>query len=380
MDARGRMRPAARRLAKPALMCAAVLLAALAVRRVIPEGHTKSERVPEPPRPVSVVAARTRAMPVELQASGFVVSEHVVQVRPQVSGLLKRIFFTEGEAVRAGQRLFLIDPAPFAADLDSARAVRDSARANLRRMQGLVPGNYVTPQDYINARASAEQAEAAYRRAEINLSYTDIRASVAGRSGALATRTGNLVAPTDGAALVTIVQTRPIEVQFALAQQYLPQLRAAQTALEVAVLREDGGGELGRGEVVFVDNAVNAGTGTVTLKARLANEREQLWPGQLVTARVRLALEPRALVVPESALLTGAAGNYVYVLEGGRATRRDVTVNRHAGELAVIAGGLREGEQLIERVPSDLQPGTPVRPSTPEPAPRARVRLPEPGA
>ena len=240
----------------------------------------------------------------------------------------------------------------------------------------------LTPQDYINARASAEQADAAYRRAEINLSYTVIRASVSGRSGGLSTRTGNLVAPSDAAPLVTINQTRPIEVQFSLAQEFLPRLREsmAQGALQVAVLREDGGDELDRGQVVFIDNAVNAGTGTLTLKARLPNEHEQLWPGQYVTVRLQLAIEPRALVVPETALQTGAAGDYVYVVEDGKAARREVTVNRHAGQFAVIAAGLKDGEQVVVRVPAGLRPGMAVMPGRPEPPPREQIRPPESGS
>lgn len=378
MAAPGRMR-----VAKPAAVavtCAFVLLVALAVRRPGSTGQVRSEQGPEPPRPVSVAVAHTRAIPIELQASGFVVSEHVVQVRPQVSGLLERIFFTEGEPVHAGQRLFLINPAPFQADLDSARAGRDSAHANLQRLEKLVQAHYVTPQDYINARASAEQADAAYRRAQINLSYTDIRASVSGRSGGLNTRAGNLVAPTDGVPLVTINQIQPIEVQFALAQQFLPRLREsmARGAIKAAVLREDGREELDQGEVVFTDNAINAGTGTLTLKARTPNAREQLWPGQYVDVRVQLGVEARALTVPETAVQTGATGNFVYVLEDGKATRRDITIERHAGELAVIGSGLTDGERVVERVPSGLRPGMAVTPDTARPQPHDLVRLPGP--
>jgi RND family efflux transporter MFP subunit len=380
MHAHGRVRLATAGRAALALVCLAVLLAGLAACRPGTADPTLAR--PEPPRPVSIAIARTRAVPLEMQASGFVVSEHVVQVRPQISGLLRRVFFTEGQAVRAGQRLFLIDPAPFEADLAAAGAARDSARANLQRLQGLVEGHYVTPQDYINARAAAGQADAAYRRAEINLSYTDIRASVTGRSGGLTTRTGNLVAPSDATPLVTINQTRPIEVQFALAQQFLPRLweSMAQGAIPVAVLREDSREELDRGEVVFTDNAVNAGTGTLTLKARMPNEREQLWPGQYVDVRLQLGVEPRALTVPETAVQTGASGNYVYVVSGGEASRREVSVNRHAGELAVIATGLSDGEQVVERVPAGLRPGMRVTRRGAEPAPRALVRLPEPGS
>jgi multidrug efflux system membrane fusion protein len=132
--------------------------------------------------------------------------------------------------------------------------------------------------------------------------------------------------------------------------------------------------------VVFIDNAVNAGTGTLTLKARLPNEHEQLWPGQYVTVRLQLAIEPRALVVPETALQTGAAGNYVYVVESGKAARREVTVNRHAGELAVIAAGLKDGEQVVERVPTGLRPGMAVTPGRPEPPAREQIRPPESGS
>jgi len=363
------------------LICAALLIAGLAARRPASDARTAGASSSPAALAVPIVPVRVQAMPVVLQATGFVVSEHTVRVRPQISGLLKRVFFTEGDPVRLGQRLFLIDPAPLQAELDSARAVRDSTRANLARLQGLVQGNYVTPQEFINARASAEQAEAAYRRTAINLSYTDIRAAVAGRSGGLTVRAGNLVAPTDAAPLVTINQTRPIEVQFSLAQQFLPRLRSAHAggALGVVVLREDGAGELDRGTVVFMDNAVTASTGTLTLKARVPNEHEQLWPGQFVTVRVQLALEPHALIVPETAVQTGPAGNYLYVVVAGRATKRAVSVDRHQDDLAVIATGVKDGEQVVERVPTSLRPGMAVSESAPSPPPRARIGLSGPG-
>jgi RND family efflux transporter MFP subunit len=369
----------ARRTAVPwvagVLIGAALLLAALAAWRLAGDARTAGATAPPPALPVPIVPVQVRVMPVVLQAAGFVVSEHTVQVRPQISGLLQQVFFTEGDSVGLGQRLFLIDPAPFQAELDAARAARDSTRANLERLQGLLEGNYVTPQEFINARANAEQAEAAYRRAAINLSYTQIRAGVAGRSGGLTVRAGNLVAPTDGAPLVTINQTRPIEVQFNLAQQFLPRLRAAQTrgALNVVVLREEGAGELDHGTVVFMDNAVNASTGTLALKARVPNEREQLWPGQFVSVRVQLALEPHALIVPESAVQTGPMGNYLYVVAAGRALKRAVEVDRHQDDLAVIARGVEDADRVVERVPSNLRPGMAVKESAPSRPPRARV-------
>ncbi len=372
-------RSAARRLAQGLLVAACLLCAVLAARRFL--SGAESAPAPKLPRPVIIVPARTAAMPVTLQATGFVVSEHVVQVRPQVAGMLTHVYFNEGDTVALGQRLFRVEPASFEAELEAARASRDSTRANLQRMQGLVEGHYVTQQDLINARAAATQAEAAWRRATINLSYTVIRAPVAGRTGGLSVRSGNLVAPTDAAPLVTINQMSPVDVQFGVAQQFLPRLREALSrgGIEVSVQREDGAEELDRGTVVFMDNAVSASTGTLALKARLPNAREQLWPGEFVAVRVQLAIESRALVIPQTAVQTGTAGDYVYVIADGLAARREVRVGRQEGDLAVITAGLTEGERVVGRVPTDLRPGAPVRPGPPEAPPRARVTLPGEG-
>ena len=197
MERQGRVRRA--RLATVALICTAVLVAGIAGHRLSSEGRSAPERVREAPPAVSIVAVHTRAMPVILQASGFVVSEHVVQVRPQVSGLLKRIFFTEGDSVRAGQRLFLIDPAPFEADFDAAKAGRGAAAPPPACGGSRDPfqGQTWTPQDASSLRgASAEQADLASSARQDQPPRTrDIAQDVSGRSGGLAARTGDLDAP-----------------------------------------------------------------------------------------------------------------------------------------------------------------------------------------
>ena len=314
---------------------------------------------------VSMGMAKVQPMPVTLTAVGQVVPEHSVQIRPQVSGMLKAAYFTEGQTVAAGQKLFLIDPGPFEAALASAKAAWENAKANADRLEPLAKQDFVTPQEYENARAAADQAEAAYKQAQINLSYTDIRAPIGGRTGSLGVKAGNVVAPTDASPLLVLNQMQPIQVQFQLAQQFLPQVRDydARHALKVQITHEDGSGDLDQGRLVFIDNAVNTSTGTVMFKASLPNKQEQLWPGQYVGVTLQLALQQDAVVVPQSAVLTGQSGNYVYVVKDGVAQQQAIKVDRQMGDVAVVSAGLKGGEQLVTAVPRNLRPGTHVTPS-----------------
>jgi RND family efflux transporter MFP subunit len=308
---------------------------------------------------VSMGQARVQPMPVTLTAVGQVISEHAVQIRPQVSGMLKEVYFTEGQNVEAGQKLFLIDPGPFEAALASAKAAWENAKANADRLEPLAKQDFATPQEYENARATADQAQAAYQQAQINLSYTDIRAPIAGRTGSLAVKSGNIVAPTDVMPLVAVNQMQPIQVQFQLAQQFLPQVRDydAKHSLKVTITREDGSGHLDDGKLVFIDNAVNSITGTVMFKAALPNKQEQLWPGQYVGVTLQLSLQQDAVVIPQSAVLTGQQGNYVYVVKDGVAQPQDVKVDRQIGDLAVISSGLKGDEHIVTEVPRTLRGG-----------------------
>lgn len=330
-------------------------------------------------RPVLHVATATvkvEPMPIMLQAIGQVETEHSVSLRPQVSGVLQKVFFTEGDAVKVGQLLFRIAPAPFAARLASAkaslardRAALDYARAQARRLAPLAKLDYVTPQEYENAQTTAAQAKAALavdaaavRQAHIELAYTEIRAPISGLTGNLNVKAGNLVSTTDTTPLVVINQIRPILVHFAIPQQQLDEVRQYRRAapIKVAVTREDGSGNLGEGMLVFIDNAVNPQTGTVMLKARLANNSESLWPGQFVGIRATLTTQPHAVVVPASAVQMGQDGSYVFLVENGKPVLRGVDVDRQVGDLAVIRTGLRGGETVVTHVPSTLEKGSAV--------------------
>ncbi len=345
-----------------AFVCILAVLAAAVAWRISGDTRVNKNKRPEQPLVVEMAKARVQPMPIVLQAVGQVQSEHSVQIRPQVSGMLQAVYFSEGQAVTKGQRLFRIDPAPYQAALISTRAAAKNAQAQAARLAPLAGKDYVTPQEYDNARVAADQARAALTQAEINLAYTDIRAPIAGRTGRLGVKAGNLVAPTDAAPLVVINQMQPILVQYSIPQQILPTLQRyqAQGSIRIFITHEDGSGELGEGKLIFIDNAVTTDTGTVTLKARLPNAQEQLWPGQYVGVRTQLAVQNDAIVVPQSAVQTGQNGNFVYVIEQGKAAIRQIQVDRQVGDLAVIASGLKAGETVVTRAPRNLRPGAKV--------------------
>jgi RND family efflux transporter MFP subunit len=340
------------------------VLFALVLWRV--SGSTGSSQAKRPERPLAVdtVQVKVQPMPILLQAVGQVQSEHSVLIRPQVNGILQAVYFTEGQSVKKGDKLFLIDPSTYRAAVESARSAWQNAKSQQDRLAPLEAKDFVTPQEFEAARSAAEQAQAALTQAEINLAHTEITAPIAGRTGSLSVKAGNLVASTDAAALVSINQMSPILVQYSVPQAQLPLLREYQArhSIRVFVTHEDGSGDLGSGELVFIDNAINADSGTVMLKARVDNAALQLWPGQYVGVRTQLAMQPDALVVPVSAVQSGQDGNYVYVVEQGKAATRAVKVDRQVGDLAVIAGGLSAGETVVARAPRNLRPGLEVKP------------------
>lgn len=339
-----------------------IVLGAIVVWRVNSNKHAGRDRNDDRALSVTTTVAKLQPMPILMQAVGQVQSEHSVQIRPQVSGVLKQVYFNEGREVTAGQRLFLIDPAPYQAALISTKSAWESAKANADRMAPLAAKDYVTPQEYQDAQSTADQAEAAYKQAQINLAYTDIRAPITGRTGSLAVKSGNVVGPSDTTPLVVINQMKPILVQFQIPQQSLPDVRRyqAQHSIHVFITNEDGSGDLGEGKLVFIDNAVNADTGTVLLKSQLPNSKELLWPGQFVGVRMQLTVEPDAMVIPDSAVQSDQNGNFVYTVVDGKATIATVSLDRQVGEMAVISKGLKPGDVVITQIPRTLRAGLQV--------------------
>lgn len=327
------------------------------------------------PRPVLVRTAPVvaKTVPVEIQAVGRIASSRSVAVRAQVSGQLVAAHFAEGQAVRAGDLLLELDRRPFEASLAEARAnlARDEARAANARAEAarageLVQKEFVTRQQAEGAEATAAAADAtaaasraAVQRAELNLAYATLRAPCGGRTGRLLVHPGNLVVA--GAQdLVTIEQVRPVLASFSLPERHLAALRAAGPAASARVRAASGGPERA-GPVVFVDNAVDAATGTILVRARLENQDEALWPGQVVEVSLRLGDRPEALVVPASAVAQGQAGDYAWVVKDGAAELRPVTVIEAGEQEVVVSRGLAAGELVVTEGQLKLTPGAKVQ-------------------
>jgi len=342
---------------------------------------------PSSPAPVVTGAVKVQSAPLLLNAVGAVEPIESVAVRPQVGGVITRVAFAEGDDVKAGQTLFQIDPRPMQAALAAAQAqlARDEAQAanadaQSDRYAKLAAKDYVTREQADAARTQADvfraavQADrAAVEQAELNLAYATVSSPVAGRTGSILVTKGNVVAP-NGSPLVVVNQLDPIRVSFAVPADRLPQVQRHAGGGPLAVHARpsrDGQGEALVGRLVFVDNAVGAGTGTVTLKAEFPNGEGALWPGQFVDVDLVLAVEQGALTVPAAAVVTGRDGLFVFVVGDDRKVeKRAVVVDRTIDGLAVVAGDLRDGETVVIDGQMRLAPGATVEVKTPKGAPK----------
>lgn len=325
---------------------------------------------------VHTVEVTTAAVPVVLDAVGTVEADQSVAVRAEVSGVLQKIAFREGDLVKAGQLLFQIDPGVPQAEVDKARAnlARDQAAANeaqaqARRLEPLAAKEYVTQQEYAQAKAQEQSAiatvradEAALKAVQLQLAYSRITSPISGRAGILNIKPGNLVSATSATPLVTINATHPVMVSFSVPQRELQEIRQQQrTHTLAAEVRLDAKEALlAKGTLAFIDNAVDTQTGTIRMKARIPNQDESIWPGELVSLRLILGTQKDALVVPESALQLGQNGPYVYTLVDGKAQVQAIKVARQVGSQVVVADGLEPGQQVIVNPPNTLRPGGPV--------------------
>jgi multidrug efflux system membrane fusion protein len=318
---------------------------------------------PPPPVPVTLAAVERQAVPFELLATGTVEPLQAVSVQPQVSGPIVRVAFREGQDVARGQVLFQIDPRPFQAALSRAEAIleRDKAQeANARqeaaRYSELAGQEYVTAQQYDQSRTAAAAAaatlaasQAELAEARLNLQYATIRAPIAGRTGSLRVREGNLVRANEATPLVTINQIRPILVRFAVPAANLSLIQERRAAEKLVVRAGPvGGGPASEGTLSFVDNAVDTTTGTIMLKGTFPNQGGALWPGEFVNVRLRLYVDQDALTVPARAVVSGQQGSYVFVVQqDSTAATRPVKVVRQAGDVAVVSGEIEPGQQVV---------------------------------
>ena len=332
---------------------------------------------------VGDAVVRKAELPVVIDALGTVVPATTVTLRPQVSGMLTQVLFTEGQMVRKGQLLAQIDPRPFEQALMQAQGTRqrdeaqlENARLTLARYRTLLAQDSIARQDVDTQAALVKQLEgtvmtdrAQESTARLNLDHTRITAPVSGRIGLRTVDAGNYVTSGDAAGLATITQVAPIDVQFSIPQDRVSDILAAQAdaaALPVTALDRTRKAELDKGRFSTLDNQVDTATGTVKAKARFDNAAGTLFPNQFVNVQLLLRNVP-AVVVPVTAVRTGANGDYVYVINEDRTVSlRKVKRGRATVGLMAITEGLKEGERVVTEGGDRLQDGMAVQvPSAP---------------
>ena len=313
--------------------------------------------------PVAVATAQQKDVPVQIRVIGNVLPVSTVQVRALAGGQLTRVWFAEGDDVRRGQLLFTIDPRPYQAALAQAQAnlARDvanlkNAEAEKARYADLVKKDYVTHEDYdrINAGEESSRAvvaadRAAIENAQLQLAYCEIRSPLDGRTGSLVVHQGNLVRANDTTPLVVINQVQPVNVQFAVPERQLADLRARGfTNVPVTATPQGSGAHPETGKLTFIDNSVDPTTGTINLKASFPNADRALWPGQYVNVAVTLSTLSAATVIPAQAVQNGQKGQYVYVVNSDKSVdMRPVSVVQQVDQSVVINKGVQPGESVV---------------------------------
>ncbi|EDT03085.1 efflux transporter, RND family, MFP subunit [Burkholderia ambifaria IOP40-10] len=347
------------------------------------DGKGESSAHPLPEVGVTTVAPRTIRLADEF--NGRVEAVDAVELRPRVSGYLQRVAYKEGDLVAQGAVLFQIDPRPYRIALDRANAQQQRARAaaslanvQLKRVQTLIDAHATSQEELDNARASAEQAradlqaaDAAVADAKLNLGFTDVRASIAGRVGRAVATAGNL-ARADDTLLTTVVSQDPVYVYFDCDEQsYLrynarradPKHRAiGADPVRVGLANETGFPHAGT--VDFLDNRLDPQTGTIRARVRLSNADHTFTPGLYARVQLVSGRAEDALLVDDKAVLTDQDRKYVYVIGAGdKALRRDVTIGRELDGERIVEKGLQSGDRVVvDGVQRIYYPGAQVKP------------------
>lgn len=367
------------------LGCAAAAIAAVTLA-----GCDKKPAPPPAPAPfeVGVVTVHPQSVAVTTELPGRTSAYLVAQVRARVDGIVLRREFKEGAQVKAGQRLYKIDPAPYQAALDSAKAALQKAQANLAstaaqaaRYKILVAANAVSKQDYDNALAAQGQAaadvaagKAAVETARINLAYTDVTSPITGTIGISNVTPGAYVQASAATLMATVQQTDPIYVDVTQSTVDLLRLRrelangqlqaAGPTEAKVQLVLDDGSVYPADGKLEFADITVDQTTGSVTLRAVFPNPNHILLPGMFVRARLREGVNDRAILVPEVGVTHDAKGAPTVLVVGpdNKVAVRSIATTRTEGADWVVDSGLNPGDRVIVAGLQKVQPGATVKP------------------
>ena len=349
------------------------------LQRWLPSAHASQPqgKAAPPPVAVSVMPVAKKPMPVRMETIGTVQPIATVNVKSRIDGQIVQVHIREGQEVKAGDLVFSLDSRAIEAQLRQTEAgvVRDrallaQARRDVERLDALAAKEYASRATLDTTRANAQALEASVKGGEasidnmrVQLTYYAIRSPIDGRAGAIPLKVGNLVKANDTVTMLTINQMRPIYVAFAVPQRELAEIRRAMAEGTVTVTAAVPGDAraAASGQVTFIDNAVDAATGTIGLKATFPNDEDRLWPGQFVNVSMTLRVENEAVVVPSTAVQLGQDGNFAFVVTpDGSAEYRRVTVSRTVGAETVISGGLQPGEPVVTEGAYRLTKGTKV--------------------
>lgn len=338
-----------------------------------------------PPPPVTVARAVAHDVPVYLDEIGKSGAFETVTVTPQVPGRITERLFDDGAQLKKGQPLFTIDPRPYQAQLDAAeaqlaqsRAALDLANTQLKMYASIADTRAVSQLDFETKKntvaldqAQVQAAEAALENAKLNLEYCHISSPIDGRAGARLVDVGNVVqANTTG--LLLIQKLDPIYADFTVTENDLTEVRREMDrgSLRVLVRVPSDPENSGRsGQLTFLDNAVQNGTGTVNLRATIPNADRHFWPGQFVNVRLILATARGAVLIPYQATQISQQGPFVYVIkQDNTADLRQVMLGQRQGDDVVVSKGLSDGDQVVVTGQLSVHPGAPVRIVTNAPA------------
>jgi multidrug efflux system membrane fusion protein len=334
--------------------------------------------------PVPVISGKVeqKDMPIYLDGLGTVQAFNTVTVHTRIDGELQKVLFFEGQDVKEGDLLAIVDPRPYQAALDQAIAKKaqdeaqlSNARLNLVRNSDLLKKKVLDQQDYDTSKyqvdqfvATVQADAAAIESARTNLDYTQIKSPIEGRVGVRLVDAGNIVHAADANGIVVITQLHPISVIFTLPEQNLQSILKAGGAnggLKVIALDRGNTMTLDEGTLAVVDNQIDQTTGTMKLKATFPNADLKLWPGKFVNARLVLSVAKGATVIPSSVVQRGPQGTYAYVIKPDKTVEmRPIQTGQTEGNLALVEDGLKPGEEVVVDGQYKLQPGARVEVST----------------
>jgi multidrug efflux system membrane fusion protein len=332
---------------------------------------------PPPAVPVEGMAAAVMDIPIVLMGLGSVQAFNTVTVSSRVDGQIQQIAFQEGQMVKEGDLLAQIDPRPFQAALDQAKAKKSqdqaqliSAQADLGRTNQLVSRDFASKQQLDTQRASVEGLnaqivadQAAIDNAQTQLSYTTIRSPLSGRAGFRLVDQGNIVRASDTGGIVQIAQLEPVSVVFTSPETDVPGINRAMAAgaPKVTALSSNGKEALAEGILTLVNNQVDSASGTIRLKAVFDNKDHALWPGQSVETRLHVATMSGVVAVPDTAVQRGPQGLFAYVVKPDSTVEvRSLKVGPITGGHAIIESGIQAGETVVTAGHYRLKPGQKV--------------------